>query len=180
MAPQKLDAQSITKSNLDYLISEFSTSAMQRYTDANTRGFTSQILNVVFTWGEGTLKIRASPFITAPNGMMQKTYHSQDGHPLGVESLPVGLTEANMILLEQTCLEELDHKIANREFVTGITCYRTSDISRSILETVFRYYHMMPIVSKLYQPYCSPLILKAETPAYPLHSPAAVSNTRHQ
>lgn len=111
---------------------------------------------------------------------MQKTYHGQDGHPLGVESLPVGLTDANMVLLEQTCLEELDHKIANGEFVTGICCYRTSDISRSILETVYRYYHMMPIVSKPYLPHCLLLTLKLETSAHPLHSSAAVSNTRHQ
>jgi len=78
---------------------------------------------------------------------MQKTYHSQDGHPLGVESLPVGLTEANMVLMEQACLEELEHKLANQTFVSGISCWRTSAVSKSILETVFRYYHTMPVVS---------------------------------
>lgn len=137
----------MTDFSLEYLISDFSTQAIQRYTDENTRGFTGQILNVVITWGEGTLKLRASPFITVPNGIMQKTYHSQDGHPLGVESLPVGLTEANMDLLEQTCLEELENKLENQEFVSGVCCWRTADVSRSILETVYRYYSTMPVVS---------------------------------
>jgi hypothetical protein len=137
----------ITKFSLDYLISDFSSEAIQRYTNEYTCGFTGQILNVVVTWGEGTLKLRASPFITHPNGIMQKTYHSQDGHPLGVESLPVGLTEANMGLLEQTCLEELENKLENQEFVSGVCCWRTSDISRSILDTVYRYYSTMPVVS---------------------------------
>ncbi|KAE9364605.1 hypothetical protein N431DRAFT_354919 [Stipitochalara longipes BDJ] len=129
----------------DYLISDFSTQALQRYTDENTRGFTGQTLNVVVTWGEGTLKLRANPFLTLPNGIMQTKYHSQDGHPLGVESLPVGLTEANMVLLEQTCLEELENKLANQDFVSGVCCWRTADVSRSILETVFRYYDTMPV-----------------------------------
>ena len=102
----------------------------------------------MITWGEGTLKLRASPFITVSNGIVQKTYHSSDGHPLGVESLPIGLTDANMALMEQTCLEELDQKLATQDFVGGVCCYRTADISRSILETVFNYYHSMPIVSK--------------------------------
>ena len=93
------------------------------------------------------MKLRASPFVTVPNSMMQKTYHSQDGHPLGVESLPVGLTEANMVLMEQACLEELEHKLANQTFISGIVCWRTSAVSKSILETVFRYYHTMPVVS---------------------------------
>ncbi|PMD37324.1 hypothetical protein L207DRAFT_73683 [Hyaloscypha variabilis F] len=128
----------------DYLISDFSTQALQRYTAENTGGFTGQILNVVVTWGEGTLKLRASPFLTLPNGIMQTKYHSQDGHPLGVESLPVGLTEANMVLLEQTCLEELENKLANQDFVSGVCCWRTADVSRTILETVFRYYDTMP------------------------------------
>jgi hypothetical protein len=90
----------VTKFSPDYLISDFSTEAIQRYTNEYTRGFTGQILNVVVTWGEGTLKLRASPFIIHPNGIMQKTYYSQDGRLLGVESLPVGLTEASMGLLE--------------------------------------------------------------------------------
>lgn len=148
--PSKIGIDCVANPNLDYLVSEFSAEAIQKYTDDNTRGFTGQILNVIVTWGEGTLKLRASPFITVPNGVVQKTYHSQDGHPLGVESLPVGLTEANMVLLEQTCLEELELKLATQEFVTGVCCYRTADISKSILETVYRYYSSMPVVSQLY------------------------------
>jgi hypothetical protein len=136
----------VTYYRLDYLVSDFSTQAIQRYTDDNTRGFTGQILNVVVTWGEGTLKVRASPFVTVPNGIMQTKYHSQDGHPLGVESLPVGLTEPNLVLLEQTCLDELENKLVNQEFVSGVCCWRTADVSRSILETVYRYYDTMPVV----------------------------------
>jgi hypothetical protein len=111
---------------------------------------------------------------------VRKTYHSQDGHPLGVESLPVGLTEANMVLLEQVCLEELELKLANKDFVNGICCFRTSEISRSILETVFQYYHTMPMVSQPYHQQCLLLILKIETSAHPLHSPTSFSNTLHQ
>jgi hypothetical protein len=148
--------------------------------DDNTRGFTGQILNVVVTWGEGTLKLRASPFITVPNGIMQKTYQSQDGHPLGVESLPVGLTETHMALLEETCLEELEHKLANQDFVSGVCCWRTADVSRSILETVYQYYNTMPVVSQPSHLSHILLTFKTETPSYPHHPSTPASNTRHQ
>ncbi|KAG4443108.1 hypothetical protein IFR05_001434 [Cadophora sp. M221] len=135
----------------EWIISDFSAEAISSYIATNTRGFTSQTMDVEVTSWADTFSITLSVnyFNPIPYGSTQQTYHGRDGQPLGVESLPVGILDLDVKELGHITLKKIDVIIQSPKFPVQILGHSSSTVSTLVFEIMFDFYQAMPVKDKL-------------------------------
>ncbi|KAH9215926.1 hypothetical protein DL95DRAFT_388239 [Leptodontidium sp. 2 PMI_412] len=135
----------------EWIISDFSAEAISSYIATNTRGFTSQTMDVdVTSWADAfSVTLSVNYFNPTPYGSTQQTYHGRDGKPLGVESLPVGILDLDIKELGEITLKKIDVIIQNPRFPIQILGNNSSSVSSLVFEIIFDFYNAMPVKDNL-------------------------------
>ena len=120
------------------------------YITKNISVFTNQTVDVeveaVCGTGEPVI-LSVNAFIPLPNSTVQQTYHSQDGQPLGVESLPVGFVDLDAKSLGEETTKRIKNASQDPGLIVRASDHHTSSLAISVLEIVFRFHSSMPVVS---------------------------------
>ena len=134
--------------NVEWIISDFTPEAISSYLSTNTRGFTSQTIDVdVTSWADAfSVTLSVNYFTPIPDGSTQQTYNDRNGQPLGVESLPVGILDLDVKQLGDETLKRIDEIIQNPLFPVQILGHTSSNVASTLFEILFGFYHAMPVV----------------------------------
>ncbi|KAH7324047.1 hypothetical protein BKA65DRAFT_511966 [Rhexocercosporidium sp. MPI-PUGE-AT-0058] len=135
----------------EWIISDFSTEAIKSYIATNTRGFTSQTMDVdVTSWADAfSMTLSVNYFTPIPDGSTQQTYNDKDGKPLGVESLPVGILDLDVKVLGDISLKKIDVIIQGPRFPVQILGHDSSNFSSLVFEILLDFYNAMAVKDKL-------------------------------
>jgi hypothetical protein len=108
-------------------------------------------MEVQVTWTcDVTMAIRVHSYYPAPGSIAEKTHCGLDGKPLGVKSLPIGITEGDISSLEKSCFATLESVLKDPSCVLEITGTRASALTRLCLGSVIGLYNEMKPVSTKY------------------------------
>ncbi|KAK0123923.1 hypothetical protein ONS95_008913 [Cadophora gregata] len=135
----------------EWIISDFTPEAISSYISTNTRGFTSQTIDVdVTSWADASsITLSVNYFVPIPEGSSQQTYHDRHGQPLGVESLPVGILDLDCGKLGDEALRKIDDIIQNPLFPEQILGHNSSNMTSMVFDILYSFYHAMPAKNKL-------------------------------
>jgi hypothetical protein len=106
------------------------------------------VMEVQVTWTcDVTMSLPVHSYCPAPGSIAEKTHYGLDGKPLGVKSLPIGITTDDMSCLETSCLATLESVLNHPSCIVEITGTRASALTRLALGSVLGLYNEMKPVS---------------------------------
>ncbi|KAH7388962.1 hypothetical protein BKA64DRAFT_126310 [Cadophora sp. MPI-SDFR-AT-0126] len=131
----------------EWIISDFTPEAIGSYLSTNTRGFTSQSVDVdVTSWADNfSINFTVNYFTPIPDGSTQQTYNDRNGQPLGVESLPVGILNLDLKEQGDGALRRIDEIVPNPAFPVQILGHNSSIVASTVFDILFKFYHAMPV-----------------------------------
>jgi hypothetical protein len=87
--------------------------------------------------------LHATPFVPSVDSKAMEKYPGRSGKLLDVESLPIGLSPTDELGAETVCMEHLELLLESPSTSLLLFNNRTSALSKSILKTIFTFYHSL-------------------------------------